>query len=111
MDYVILSITLMAIGVYGLLTKRHLVKMLVSIELIMIAATMNFVLLATSYYMALGEAILIIAFSTDSCITAIVLALFITIAKKYGTTDIEQITDLRQQKKQEQQKPADEKKV
>ena len=108
-DYLILSLTLLGIGIYGLLTKRHLVKLLISIELIAIAATMNFVLLGTSVDKDLGEAFLIIAFSTDSCITAVVLAVFITIAKKYGTTDIKQITDLMQQKKQEQQKPEEDK--
>jgi NADH-quinone oxidoreductase subunit K len=104
-DYVILSMTLLAIGIYGLLTKRNLVKLLISIELISIAATMNFVLLGTTFSKELGEAFLVIAFSTDSCITATALALFITIAKKYGTTDIKQITDLRQQKNQERNEP------
>jgi NADH:ubiquinone oxidoreductase subunit K len=34
MDYIILSVTLLAVGIYGLLTKRHLVKVLISIEII-----------------------------------------------------------------------------
>ena len=32
MDFVILSLVLLAIGVYGLLTKRHLLKVFVSVE-------------------------------------------------------------------------------
>lgn len=88
MDYLILSVILMAIGIYGLLTKRHLLKVFMSVELIAIAATMNFVMLASSGSNGLGEALLILAFSTDTSVSAIILALLIFVSKKYGTTDI-----------------------
>ncbi|MEA2090633.1 MAG: NADH-quinone oxidoreductase subunit K [Thermoproteota archaeon] len=94
MDYVILSMTLLAIGIYGLLTKRHLLKVLISVELIATAASMNFVLLASSLNKALGEAFLILAFSTDTCVTAIVLALLVIVSKKHGTCDIRKLAKL-----------------
>ena len=93
-NYVILSMTLLAIGIYGLLTKHHLLKVLISIELIANAASMNFVLLAASLNKAMGEAFLILAFSTDTCVTGIVLALLITVSKKYGTSDIRKLAEL-----------------
>jgi NADH:ubiquinone oxidoreductase subunit K len=93
-NYVILSMTLLVIGIYGLLTKHHLLKVLISIELIANAASMNFVLLASSLNKAMGEAFLILAFSTDTCVTGIVLALLITISKKYGTSDIRKLAEL-----------------
>jgi len=93
-NYVILSMTLLAIGIYGLLTKHHLLKVLISIELIATAASMNFVLLASSLNKAMGEAFLILAFSTDTCVTGIVLALLITVSKKYGTSDIRKLAEL-----------------
>jgi len=96
MDYVILSMTLLAIGIYGLLTKRDLLKVLISVELIATAASMNFVLLASSLSKALGEAFLILAFSTDTCVTAIVLALLVIASKKYGTCDIGKLAKLEQ---------------
>jgi len=86
--------TLLAIGIYGLLTKHHLLKVLISIELIATAASMNFVLLASSLNKAMGEAFLILAFSTDTCVTGIVLALLITVSKKYGTSDIRKLAEL-----------------
>jgi NADH-quinone oxidoreductase subunit K len=98
MDYMILSATLLAIGVFGLLTKRHLVKVLISIELIAMGASMNFVLLASSLDRALGEAFLILAFSTDTCVTAIVLALLVITAKKYGTCDIRKLAEIAESK-------------
>ena len=93
-NYLILSMTLLAIGIYGLLTKHHLLKVLISIELIANAASMNFVLLASSLNKAMGEAFLILAFSTDTCVTGIVLALLITVSKKYGTSDIRKLAEL-----------------
>jgi NADH:ubiquinone oxidoreductase subunit K len=94
MDYVILSIVLLAIGIYGLLFKRHLLKIVISIELIATAASMNFVLLAPLLNRELGQAFLIIAFATDTSVTAIVLSLLVTISKKYGTFDIRKLTKL-----------------
>jgi NADH:ubiquinone oxidoreductase subunit K len=93
-DYLILSITLMMIGIYGLLTRQQLLKILVSVELIATAASMNFVLLASSMDKALGQAFLVLAFSTDTCITGIFLALLIFMSKKYGTTDLRRLADL-----------------
>ncbi len=87
MDFVILSIALLAIGIYGLLTQRRLLKVFVSIELIATAATLNFVMLASTSK-GVGEAFLILAFSTDTCISAVILALLVIVSKKYGTSDI-----------------------
>jgi NADH:ubiquinone oxidoreductase subunit K len=99
MDYVILSMVLLAIGIYGLLSKRHLLKIVMSIELIATAASMNFVLLASSLNKELGQAFLILAFSTDTSVTAVVLSLLVTISKKYGTCDIRKLTKLEENEK------------
>jgi NADH-quinone oxidoreductase subunit K len=88
MDYVILSLVLLAIGVYGLLTKRELLKVFVSVELIATAATMNFVMLVPSSGKGLGEAFLVLAFATDTCVSGVILALLVIVHKKYGTSDI-----------------------
>jgi NADH:ubiquinone oxidoreductase subunit K len=90
-DFVILSIVLLAIGVYGLLTQHHLLKVFISIELVATAATINFVMLASSASRGVGEAFLILAFSTDTCVSAVILALLVIVTKKYGTSDISKI--------------------
>jgi NADH:ubiquinone oxidoreductase subunit K len=102
MDYVILSLILLAIGIYGLLTKRQLLKVFVSVELIATAATLNFVMLASSLSKGLGEAFLILAFSTDTCVSAVILALLVIVHKKYGTSDIGALTKLEQGKEQQE---------
>jgi NADH:ubiquinone oxidoreductase subunit K len=104
MDFVILSIVLLAIGVYGLLTQRHLLKVFISIELVATAATINFVMLASSASRGVGEAFLILAFSTDTCVSAVILALLVIVTKKYGTSDISKIMQV---KSEEEKNEAD----
>lgn len=91
MDFVILSIVMLSIGIYGLLTNRQLLKVFISIELIATAATLNFVMLITSSGQALGQAFLILAFSTDTAVSAVILALLVIVTKKYGTSNITEI--------------------
>lgn len=91
MDFVIVSLTIIAIGIYGLLTKRHLLKVFISVELITMGATLNFVMLASSLGKGLGQAFLILAFSTDAVVSGVILALLVIACKKYGTSDIGEI--------------------
>ncbi len=94
MDYILLSMALMGIGIYGLLAKRQLLKTLISIELLATAASMNFVLLAPILDKTLGQTFLMLAVSTDTCLTAIVIGLFIVMSKKYHTRDIRKLANL-----------------
>ncbi len=98
MDFVILSLIMFAVGVYGLLTKRHLIKIFISVELIGIAATMNFVMLASEAGKGLGQAFLVLAFSTDTAVSAVILALLVVVQKKYGTSDITDLVSIKEPK-------------
>jgi NADH:ubiquinone oxidoreductase subunit K len=100
MDFVILSLILLAIGVYGLLTKRHLLKVFVSVELIATAATLNFVMLSSSAGKGLGEAFLVLAFSTDTAVSAVILALLVVVHKKYGVSDISELVKIENEKEE-----------
>ena len=102
MDFVILSIIMLAIGIYGLLTQRHLLKVFVSVELIASAATLNFVMLASSMGQGLGEAFMVLAFSTDTAVSGVILALLVIVSKKYGTSNIGALV------KAEEERPAEE---
>ncbi len=100
MDFVILSLVMLAIGIYGLLTNRQLLKVFISVELIATAATLNFVMLAQSA-LGLGQAFLILAFATDTAVSGVILALLVIVSKKYGTSDIGKIVQLMQNKEDE----------
>src|SRR5208282_517542 len=99
MDFVILSLVMLSIGIYGLLTNRQLLKVFISIELIATAATLNFVMLVSSAGQGLGQAFLILAFSTDTAVSGVILALLVIVTKKYGTGNINEI--LKMQEKEE----------
>ena len=96
MDFVILSFAMLAIGIYGLLTNRQLLKVFISIELIATAATLNFVMLTSSTNQGLGQALLILAFSTDTAVSAVILALLVIVTKKYGTSNINEILKMQE---------------
>jgi len=89
MDFTILSIIMLAIGIYGLLTNRQLLKVFISIEMIAIAATLNFVMLTAPN--GLSQAMLILAFSVDTAVSAVILALLVIVSKRYGTGDLSKI--------------------
>ena len=105
MDFVILSLVVLAIGIYGLLTNRNLLKAFISIELIAIAATLNFVTLSSAAGVGLGQAFLVLAFSTDTAVSAVILALLVIVSRKYGTGDISQI--LKMESKEEKEAESD----
>ncbi len=100
MDYVILSLVMLLIGIYGLLTNRQLLKVFISIELIAMAATLNFIMLASPN--GVGQALLILAFSVDTAVSAVILALLVIVSKRYGTSDISKIVAKMKEKAEEE---------
>jgi len=96
MDYIILSVTLLAIGMYGLVTKHDLIKVLISIELITVAASMNFVVFASLMNDSLGQTFMILALSVDSCVTAVALALAMIVYRKLKILDVTELSELKE---------------
>jgi NADH:ubiquinone oxidoreductase subunit K len=101
MDFVILSLVMLGIGIYGLLTNRQLLKVFISVELIATAATLNFVMLASSLGQGIGQAFLILAFSTDTAVSAVILALLVIVSKKYGTSNLSEIIKMQEKNETE----------
>jgi NADH-quinone oxidoreductase subunit K len=94
MDYIILSITILAIGIVGLVTKHDLIKMLISVEMIAAAATMNFVFFGSLQGNSIGQAFSILILSVDACVTAVALALAISIFKRLNVRDVRELSEL-----------------
>lgn len=80
--YLILSAALLAMGVYGLLARRNVVAMLISLELVLSAANLNFVALDRFVFAAKGGGITFALFvialaAAEACVAlSIALALF-----------------------------------
>jgi NADH:ubiquinone oxidoreductase subunit K len=92
-DYIILSVTILAIGIVGLVTKHDLIKMLIAIEMITAAATMNFVVFGSLMNDSLGQAFAILALSVDACVTAVALALAIVVFKRLNIRDVRDLSE------------------
>jgi len=101
-DYIILSVTILAIGVVGLVTKHDLIKMLIAIEMITAAATMNFVVFGSLMNDSLGQAFSILALSVDACVTAVALALAIAIFKKLNIRDVRELSELNEEQPEQE---------
>jgi NADH-quinone oxidoreductase subunit K len=93
MDYVILSATILAIGIVGLVIKHDLIKMLIAIEMITAAATMNFVVFGSLMGDSFGQVFSILALSVDACVTAVALTLAIVIFKKLNIRDVRDLSE------------------
>jgi NADH:ubiquinone oxidoreductase subunit K len=101
LDYIILSVTILAIGIVGLVTKHDLIKMLIAIEMITAAATMNFVVFGSLMENSLGQAFSILALSVDACVTAVALALAIAIFKKLNIRDVRELSEITDESSEE----------
>jgi len=100
-DYIVLSVTILAIGIVGLVTKHDLIKMLIAVEMITAAATMNFVVFGSLMENSLGQAFSILALSVDACVTAVALALAIAVFKKLNIRDVRDLSELKEEPSQE----------
>ena len=102
MDYIILSVIILGIGIVGLVTKNDLIKMLIAVEMITAAATMNFVVFGSLMEDSLGQAFSILALSVDACVTAVALALAVAIYKKLNIRDVRELSELKEEPSQEE---------
>jgi len=96
MEYIILSLVLLAIGIYGLVTKRNLLKVLMSIEIIAAAASMNFVVFSSIVGDQLGQVFFILALSVDTAVTAVVIALVLIAYREHGILDVWELSKLKE---------------
>lgn len=108
MDYLILSVTILAIGIIGLISKRDLIKMLIAIEMITAAATMNFVIFGSLMEDSLGQAFSILALSVDACVTAVALALAVTIYRDLKICDVRELSELKNSLNEEKNRALEE---
>jgi NADH-quinone oxidoreductase subunit K len=104
LDYIILSITILGLGVVGLVARYDLIKMLIAIEMITAAATMNFVVFGSLMNNSLGQAFSILALSVDACVTAVALALAISIYKQLNIRNVRDLSEINEESSKQENK-------
>ena len=81
----LLSDALFALGVYGLLTRRHAIGMLLSIELLLNAAALNFVLFGRLFGRVDGQAFALFIIALAACEAVAGLAIVISLFRAART--------------------------
>ncbi len=92
---VVFSALLFATGVYGVLTSRNAVRMLMAIELILNAANLNFVGYASVVHTEEGVALAVIGVSVAAAEAAIGIAIVLLLDKLHKTIDLDRINELK----------------
>lgn len=88
--YLIPSAIMFAAGVYGFVTRKNLIAILVSLELMLNAADLNFVVFNRFLYPEIMEGMVftLFAIAIAAAETAIAIAIIINIYRSIGSTDI-----------------------
>lgn len=84
----LVATALFSIGIYGLLTRRHVVALLLSIEVMVNAANLVFVAFAR-YGGAPGHPLVLFALAITVAEVAVGLALVLVLYRRYGDTLLE----------------------
>lgn len=96
MNCLILSFILFGIGLWGLMRRRHLVGMLISTEIMLNAANMNFISFA--YFGAkdatAGSVFSIFVIAVTACEMAVALAIIVSMYRRHKSLDVDKLRDL-----------------
>ena len=81
----LLSHALFSLGVYGILTRRNAIGLLLSIELILNAAALNFVLFGRAFSQVQGQAFALFIIALAGCEAVVGLAIIINLSRNAKT--------------------------
>jgi NADH:ubiquinone oxidoreductase subunit K len=91
-----LSILIFCIGIYGLLTRRNLIGILLSIELMLNSANINFI--AFAYFKAedpmAGSIFTVFVMAITACELSVALAIIISMYRQRKQNDIHTLEEL-----------------
>ena len=95
--YLVFATLLFGIGLYGLLQRRSLVAMLIAIELMIAAISVNVVALTTlaGRDATMGQVVVLIIVGVAAAETAIALSLFVAIHRESTSIDVETLSELK----------------
>ncbi len=93
----VISVALFFIGVYGFLTRRNMITMLMSIELILNSVNINFI--AFNKYLFPGKLdglfFTIIIITIAAAEAAVAIAIIINLYRKYKSIDVEDANSMK----------------
>lgn len=95
--YLVPSILMFACGVYGFVTRKNIIAILISLELMLNATDLNFVVFNRFLFPGMMEGMIftLFAIAIAAAETAIAIAIIINLYRAVGSTDIRETTKLR----------------
>ncbi len=93
--YVTFAAALLALGLYGLMTQKSALRLLVSIELILNAANINFVAFANHLGQSDGLTFTLFSIALAAAEAAVGLSIFLHLYRHVRTVDTDESTALR----------------
>lgn len=94
-DFLIVSIALLAIGIYGISVKRNAIRMLFAVEMIINAANLNLVAFARFLPNSQGQTFALFSIAIAAAEVAVGLALIIVAYRMYKNVDIGEFRSLK----------------
>ena len=91
----VLSALLFSIGLYGVLARKNAIMVLMSLEIVINAAILNFVAFSSYSNDASGQVFALLGIAVAAADAAIGLAIFLSIYQTHGTVDMDRVRFLR----------------
>jgi NADH-quinone oxidoreductase subunit K len=93
--YFVLSTVLFGIGLYGVLTQKSGIRILMCVEMMLNAANINFVAFSSLYGQQLGYAYALFIIAIAAAEAVVGLAIFVNLWRVRRTIDLDQVKSLR----------------
>jgi NADH-quinone oxidoreductase subunit K len=93
--YILLSATMFTVGLYGLMTQRNGVKMLMCVELLLNSCNINLVAFSAYLPNVNGQVFALFSIALAAAEAGVGFAILITLYRLYGTIDLDNINALR----------------
>jgi NADH:ubiquinone oxidoreductase subunit K len=94
-EFVLISIAMLGIGIYGLAVKRNAIRMLFAVEIIVNAANLNLVAFARFMPHSGGQTLALFSIAIAAAEVAVGLALIIVAYRMYKNIDIADFRSLK----------------
>ncbi len=95
--YLVPSVIMFTAGVFGFVTRKNMIAMLISLELILNSADLNFVIFNRFLFPGQMEGMIftLFAIAIAAAETAVAIAIIINIYRSIGNTDINSAKEMR----------------
>ena len=94
-DFLLVSISLVAVGIYGIVVKRNAIRMLISIEIIANAANLSLVAFSRNLPNAQGQIFALFSIAIAAAEVAVGLGLVVVAYRLYKEIDVAEFRSMR----------------